>query len=381
MKAKEEQDHKEQEKLLARVKQLENNLEDCTEKLVYWQRKYSEIEVAYGRERQQRQSAEVEIEMLRKGMTNGIEAVSLPPRRPLHDGYVAEPASGIPDSTAATELCDMGCGKCSTETRCECIEEAFKMDIVAAEPDAPTFKRPHSPRSDPDNKRHRLSNPDTSYEIDFTTQFSTRRPPTLTTSASTSSSIAATALPDPCGFCSDGTTCLCAELAKERPDRSHRPPASTLPTPPETAPTNTGASNPCINGPGSCGQCLSNPTSTLFCKSLAATKALKPSPTTPTTSNNPDQATTQGSTLNCADAFTVLSRHPGFDQATSELNSWIPHLSTVPSATTAFDIEAASVMGVLKLFDRRFGDAGKSTAASPTEETSTDEPDRSLNRL
>ena len=368
MKAKEEEDLKEQEKLLARVKQLEHNLEDCTEKLMYWRGKYSEIEDAYGRERHLRQSAEMEIEILKKGMTHGMKAVALPPRQPVHNGYALEPAPEIPEGNTSTGLSDMGCGKCSAETRCECIEEAFKMDNVVVEPDAPTFKRPHSPQSDSDNKRHRLSNPNPSSEIDFTAQFSTRRPPPLTTSVSTSSSVAATALPDPCGFCSDGTACLCAELAKERPDRSLRLPASTLPTPPESATTNTGTSNPCINGPGTCTQCRSNPTSTLFCKSLAATRpAGSPLPKPKST---PGERTTPGTTLNCADAFTVLSRHPGFDQATSELTTWIPHLSTVPSATTAFDIEAASVMGVLKLFDRRFGNTGTSTPTNPKEASS-----------
>ena len=370
MKAKEEEDQKQQDKLMARVKQLEHNLEDCTEKLMYWQGKCNEIEDAYGRERQLRQSAEMEAEILRKGMTHEVEAVPLPPRRPLHDRYMAEPAPGILDASTATEPNDIGCGKCSVETRCECIEEAFKWESVAAEPEASTFKRPHSPQSDAVIKRHRLSNPDTSTETDFTAQFSTRRPPPLKTSGSTSSSMAATAPPDLCGFCSDGTPCLCAELAKDRPDRSLRPPASTLPTPPELAPSNTNTSNPCINGPGSCNQCRSNPTSTLFCKSLAATKPLNPHPATPTTRNSTNQATTRGSTLNCADAFTVLTRHPGCDQATSELPSWIPHLSPVPSATTAFDIEAASVMGVLKLFDRRFGSTGKSTPTNPIKETS-----------
>ena len=371
MKAKEEEDQKEQDKLMARVKQLEHSLKDCIEELKYWQGKYSEKEDAYGKERQLRQSAEMEIEILRKGMSNGMEAVALPPRRPLHNRYLAEPTPRIPDDITATELSDVGCGKCSAETRCECIEEAFKMDGVVAEPDSPKFKRPHSPQSDSENKRHRLSNPDPSLEIDFTAQFSTRRPPILTSSASTSSTIAATALPDPCGFCSDGTTCLCAELSKERPDRSLRPPASALPTPPELAmTTNTSTSNPCINGPGTCTQCRSNPTSTLFCKSLAATKPSNPTPLNHIKKISTDQATSQGSTLNCADAFTVLSRHPGFDQATSELNTWIPHLSTVPSATTAFDIEAASVMGVLKLFDRRFGNIGESTPKSPKEASS-----------
>ena len=367
MKAKEEEDQKEQEKLVARVKQLEYCLEDYTQKLMYWRGRYTDMENAYGRERELRQNADLEIKMLRKGMTNGTDAVALPPRRPVQNGYMAEPVPGVRDGTSATDLSDMGCGKCNADTRCQCIDEAFKMDNVAAEPETPTFKRPHSPRSHTDNKRRQLSNPDTSSEIDFTAQFSSHPPPTLTTSASTSSSVAAAALPDPCGFCSDGTTCLCAELAKERPDRALKSPASSLPTPPESATTNTSASNPCSNGPGTCVQCRSNPTSTLFCKSLAATRTMDSGTISPTIESTTNQATTQGSTLNCADAFTVLSRHPGFDQATSELNTWIPHLSAVPSTTTTFDVEAASVMSVLKLFDRRFGNTGKPEPKIPLE--------------
>ncbi len=364
MKAREEEDQKEQEKLLARVKQLENILEDYTEKLMYWRERYNEMEDTYQRERQLRQSAEREIGILRKGMTNGTEAVALPPRRPVHSGYMTEPAPEVQDDAATNGIYAMGCGKCSAETRCQCIDEAFEMDNVPAEPDAPTFKRPHSPQANIDNKRRQLSNPDTSSEIDFTAQFSTRRPPTLTTSASTASSTAATALSEPCGFCSDGTTCLCAELAKERPDRALKAPASTLPTPPESA---TASSNPYINGPGTCAQCRSNPTSTLFCKSLADTRPKVYDQLSPIRNSTTNQTASQGSTLNCADAFTVLSRHPGFDKATADLATWIPHLATVPSATTAFDIEAASVMGVLKLFDRRFGTTGKTEPTSPRE--------------
>ena len=369
MKAREEEDQKQQEQLVARVKQLEHILEDYTEKLLYWRGKYSEMEDAYERERQLRQSTEIEMEMLRERMTNGTGAVALPSRRPAHDGYMAEPAE-VQDDTTVTELSAMGCGKCSAETRCQCIDEAFKMDNVAAEPDVPTFKRPRSPHSHTDNKRRQLSNLDTSLEIDFTSQFSTRRPPALTASASNSSSVAVSALPDLCGFCSDDTTCLCAELAKERTDRPSKPPASTLPTPPEPAPIRPGNLDPCINGPGTCTQCRSNPTSTLFCKSLAATRPINTDRISPTTKNTTDHVTTQSSTLNCADAFTILSRHPGFDQATSDLSTWIPQLSTVPSATTAFDIEAASVLGVLKLFDRRLGNRGTNEPTNPTEVSS-----------
>lgn len=66
---------------------------------------------------------------------------------------------------------------------------------------------------------------------------------------------------------------------------------------------------------------------------------------------------TGGLTLSCADTFTTLSRHPAFDRANEELEAWMPQLATVPGSLerTAFEVEAASVMGVLKFFDRRFG--------------------------
>lgn len=44
----------------------------------------------------------------------------------------------------------------------------------------------------------------------------------------------------------------------------------------------------------------------------------------------------------------------------SDLETWLPQLSTIPSATTAYDIEAASVMRTIKELDRRFGNTSKS---------------------
>ena len=72
-------------------------------------------------------------------------------------------------------------------------------------------------------------------------------------------------------------------------------------------------------------------------------------------------------TLSCADAFTTLSRHPKFSRASDELSSWLPKLHMLPNprdlevaeksnARAAMEVEAASVMGVLRYFDRRFAD-------------------------
>ena len=78
-------------------------------------------------------------------------------------------------------------------------------------------------------------------------------------------------------------------------------------------------------------------------------------------------ASASGETLSCARAFTTLKQHPAFDKATKNIQEWLPQLNTVPAANprpvpasgpssyTAFEIEGASVLGVLKFFDRRFG--------------------------
>lgn len=363
MKLMEDKDMKEQEELRIRIKELENHVQDYSDMLLSWQERFQEMEMACERERQLRQSAEIEIEALRKHISNGTDAVALPSRRSTRNEYVAGQSTAIENGTTAAEIAPMGCGRCSDDTRCQCIEEAFEMNTLA-DPTS-TFKRPHSPQSMAENKRARqASNLEDNSEIDFTAQFATARPPTLTTSASTASSITATAPLDPCGFCQDGTPCICAQIAKEQSQQhALNPHPSILPTPKQYSPTPTSTPNPCANGPGTCTQCRSDSNSTLFCKSLASVRPPNAKTSTTATVN-------QGSTLTCADAFTTLSRHPGFSQATSELGTWVPQLTTVPSSTTspqrtAFDIEAASVMGVLKLFDRRFG----SQEAKATDQT------------
>ena len=145
------------------------------------------------------------------------------------------------------------------------------------------------------------------------------------------------------------------------------------------------SSNPCANGPGTCAQCRADPNSTLFCKSLAASRSQsqsqapagccggrgadggccqsqpQPEPSTdavplppltrggrktrssarPTqdaaaASRNadaePPQPTANNAaahrtvTLTCADAYTTLSRHPAYERASAEITSWMPKL-------------------------------------------------------
>jgi len=62
--------------------------------------------------------------------------------------------------------------------------------------------------------------------------------------------------------------------------------------------------------------------------------------------------------LSVADTYKTLSTHKGFEQASDELSTWLGRLHAAPQAhegRAQMEVEAASVMGVLKMFDRRFG--------------------------
>ncbi|EED18041.1 bZIP transcription factor HapX [Talaromyces stipitatus ATCC 10500] len=236
-------------------------------------------------------------------------------------------------------------------------------------------------------------------EIDFTSRFTAPR----TTAAPLAETRTTTSTPpaERCGFCGDGTACICAEMADQESSSRHEnlfeqnrlaplqnysqftPPPSDGDAREVTLPSISQATNPCANGPGTCAQCRADPRSTLFCKTLAASRTAGGLPggccggkgadggccqsrpaTRPSVSSNPSPLT-----LTCADAFTTLSRHPNFSQATDELTSWLPKLHTLPkprkpsltdnlgsaiSERPAMEVEAASVMGVLRYFDRRF---------------------------
>jgi hypothetical protein len=63
-------------------------------------------------------------------------------------------------------------------------------------------------------------------------------------------------------------------------------------------------------------------------------------------------------TLSCADTYKTLAVHKNFDQASDNIGDWLPKLhASLPRQTerAPLDIEAASVMNVLKYFDVRFG--------------------------
>ncbi|KAF7588538.1 hypothetical protein BBP40_005527 [Aspergillus hancockii] len=289
----------------------------------------------------------------------------------------------------------LGCPNCSN-THCQCIEDAFAMSGVESS---------HSKYSSGlgrDRAEPEIKPDPEEMEIDFTTRFSAPQPHDDNATAVSSPAV------DPCGFCTDGTPCICAEMAAQEEQRrqsfenNRLAPIQNLSqfTPPPsdgdvrsevTLPPISQATNPCANGPGTCAQCLADPKSTLFCKTLAASRSASVTPSgccggkgadggcCQSRGSNPPRVnpvvnakSTSGSsapslTLSCADAFTTLSRHPNFSRASDEISAWLPKLHTLPnpkdvaspdrcSSRAALEVEAASVMGVLRYFDRRFAD-------------------------
>lgn len=102
-------------------------------------------------------------------------------------------------------------------------------------------------------------------------------------------------------------------------------------------------------------------------RNAPTTSATRNDSSMPAQSAAPMSSTPSALTLSCADAFTTLSRHPNFNRASDEISTWLPKLHTLPNpqdlalaeargGRAAMEVEAASVMGVLRYFDRRFAE-------------------------
>jgi hypothetical protein len=406
MKLMEEEDEAEQNKLRADIDRLEQEVEQYRDDLTRW------IERCRGLEN--------ELALAREGQSS-TDAIPLP-----------KPTTSKQDAPAPMDADNaIGCGNCSVDTNCQCLDEALSI-MNAAEGSIPHEKRPHSPSHAAGAKRFKTE-PNDEQEIDFTAMFASRPPPQLHRDAT--DPVDAVSIhsgeQDPCGFCSDGTPCICAQMAAEAgqqhtslqhtissnttaslsnqlyqqgftPPPSEGDVSTSLPS--QRPLTNTTAS-PCASGPGTCAQCRADPNSTLFCKSLAAsrlqsssadTSALAPTPagccngtsanassstsccrSTRSTRSNPHPSSqsnpapdplptnSNSITLSCADAYTTLSRHPGYSRAQDDMAGWMGKLLPVPVpaaareggsivTATAMEIDAANVMTVLRDFDRRF---------------------------
>ena len=361
MKEVEDQHEQELEVLRSHNSEIKQSLERCRSDLSTWVEKCRKLEADLARAQEQ-----------------------------LSKHHSQRPAINNDTTTSDTAI---GCGNCTLDSHCQCIDDV--VHGMTGEPDAPT--QAHRARSSDGSAHKKIKlehSASSSMEIDFTAAFS-KAPPRHHTSA---------VVLDPCGFCSDGTPCICAEMAaeQERPDltRPNSPISQRRPgqrqlaqftPPPSEGDVATGtipAIRSCAGGPGTCAQCVADPNSTLFCKSLAASRAkdgdstgccggrgsnggccqssvLLPQRATrsrtagnaamrlpaPTNTRNPV-------TLSCADAYAALSRHSAYEQASGDMASWMPKLHPSPVSAEgrpAMEIDAANVMAVLKDFDRRFG--------------------------
>ncbi|KAI0123309.1 hypothetical protein BJ170DRAFT_641380 [Xylariales sp. AK1849] len=299
------------------------------------------------------------------------------------------------------------CGKCSLGQRCACLEAALS---PTTNQESDLKRRPSSiaiSAAAPEEKRHK-PNPSEN-EIDFTAIFSKKKSSAVVVEPISEPLPRPIPMPprDSCGFCQEGTYCMCAE-AEAAAARSTLPPmgsqAQTPPAsendavPPAVEFTSTGAvklprlsslnrppptrtaskSGSCgPNGPGTCAQCLADPKSGLFCRSLAANFEKQAgnskagggccggSAGSGCCKSKPSSSTIGPSvTLSCADAYKTISSHRNFEKAADDIGAWLPKLRAVPkpqevgesnTSRPPIEVETASIMSVLKGFDVRFG--------------------------
>jgi hypothetical protein len=416
---KEEQQKREAE-MRRKINSLEAEILRFSGELESWRLRCETLDRIAEYERKEKETALEELSYVRNGaLATSTDAVPIPPRRPR----VQEPkapltpqyAADIPEAESeellgcgncsSTSMCacveqaiaisTSTCGKCNANSHCECLEETIK----AASSELPLsmdLKRSRSPSSQESaDKRHRTSDSPNSLEVDFTAQFSSK--PTQQIQSTQETQISLKPLAESCGFCEDGTYCVCAEAATTAASTGHETQIQLAPllnevTPPPSDTDVNGTSNKpramhptkmhrsissatpntCVSGPGTCQQCQSDPRSGSFCRSLAALRdSVSPISSSrenccggniaggPCCKSLPAaQPTRPPPSLSCGDTYKTLSTHKNFERASDELDSWLGRLHASPpghAGRAPMEVEAASVMEVLKLFDRRFG--------------------------
>ncbi|KAG5982884.1 hypothetical protein E4U55_001215 [Claviceps digitariae] len=319
-----------------------------------------------------------------------------------------------------------GCGKCSFGSPCQCLDDVLGQ--------GQELKRPVSPSAEwSGGKRQQRTNAEENpvTETDFTAIFSrqksapvTNAPESLYEQSAFQSQVPsgdAMAFRESCGFCKDGTYCVCAEDAvgmatpAMTPTETLRPTSHQAQTPPPSepdvfctpmavemtadgavklprrvggkkparpAPSSAGGGGGCgSNGPGTCAQCRADPKSGLFCRLMNAKYSREQGASSGgccggkgagggccKSGTAPEKVTLPSLPslgLSCAEAYQTLSSHRNFSKAADDISSWLPKLKTTVSGPVgrggampgrqAVEVEAASIMSVLKEFDIRFG--------------------------
>jgi hypothetical protein len=406
------------------IARLEAEVQRFSDETRAWHNRYIDMERKLSFEKQEKEAVINELGYLRNGArSRGTDAVPLPPRRqqksrppavsqsnnqntsiiePLGCGGCTTTSNCVCVETAM-DIAASGCGGCTSTTSCACLEETLKGPNIEST-HILDHKRPRSPHQDTyDNKRLRHSVEQIPLEVDFTQQFASKP---AHTEQKSSQDILNLLNPqsrsgaESCGFCDEGTYCVCAEaaLASEREAENRLAPLLNEVTPPPSdtdvtipdsnplklpslypnhrmhhalKPVIAPTENPCANGPGSCRQCQEDPKSGLFCRSLAAMRASSSS-SSELPSGCCGGASSGGGccksiqtlpaaaepSLSCAETYKTLASHRNFEQASDDLGNWLPKLHAATPrypGRAPLDIEAASVMNVIKYFDVRFG--------------------------
>lgn len=414
----EEQQRREVE-MRKRIASLEADILCFTEELQAWKKRCDTLDQIAQYEKTEKEAALIELSYIRSGaLSTSTNAVPIPPRRPRTKWpqasvalHVTEgPIGADKDEAPGCENCSLTecacieraialstatCGRCNPDSRCECLEETIK--ATSDMPATVGHKRYRSPPlQESSKKRHRPPETVTPLEVDFTAQFSSKVKQQARSGQDIPISEGQSA--ETCGFCEQDTFCVCAEAASAVQGAEHGTLLQAAPllneiTPPPSdtdisvsgnrpRPTDATKIHPSVvsdapnaggNEPGTCQQCQRDPKSDIFCRSLAAVRNSSTCSTAAPNSNCcggseasgpccktglPVQPTRSPPSLSCADTYKVLSTHKAFQMAGDSLNSWLSQLQTVSPvhpSRAPLEVEAASVMGVLKLFDRRFG--------------------------
>ncbi|KAF1967277.1 hypothetical protein BU23DRAFT_292826 [Bimuria novae-zelandiae CBS 107.79] len=217
---------------------------------------------------------------------------------------------------------NMGCGSCKPGGECACITEFCQTPNPFTAP-VPTIQAPPRKASTP-MKAMSFQNldPFADREIDFTAQFSSKRrqEPAVSLMGQGSSESDAK-----CGFCTDGSNCLCRDQSLQFQD--------------DLVSASNGAK---INAPGSCDACQSNPKQRAWCQRVAQLKTdgFLPPPGSRTSSISsaldtmephiPDASTPYGakSSIGCNEAFKLLDGRVPMD---ADKMDWISTLRQVSS--------------------------------------------------
>lgn len=310
------------------------------------------------------------------------------------------------------------CGRCGLGSRCSCLDQATD-EIFGQGQSLKRPASPSAPSAEGKRHRSVFSTGNDATGTSLPTTLSRNSTmvlpePTQHNAQAPPPPLDNIPFKDGCGFCNEGTYCVCA--AMETPAltpvddtlppitlQTETPPPSetdmlTAPIPMEmtadgavklpprrsqsrkkTALTTSRTCGP--NGPGTCAQCQADPKSGLFCRLMAARLENEqdgasggccggkgPEGGCCKTKNASKEKTTLPSLnslgLSCAQAYQTLSSHRNFEKAADDIGSWLPKLKTTSAnhgphasrhARMPMEVEAASIMSVLKDFDVRFG--------------------------